>query len=103
MVIYQNQRLLYDLMFKAVAETLTELSDDKKFLGAQIGFLSVLHTWGQNLHYHPHIHTIVLAGGLNKLNKWRSSSEKFFIPVKILSKKFRGKFLYYLKRFYQKN
>ncbi|SEN98826.1 Transposase zinc-binding domain-containing protein [Mesobacillus persicus] len=103
MVIYQNQRLLYDLMFKAVAETLTELSHDKKFLGAQIGFLSVLHTWGQNLHYHPHIHTIVLAGGLNKLNKWRSSSKKFFIPVKILSKKYRGKFLYYLKRFYQQN
>lgn len=103
MVIYQNQPLLYDLMFKAVAETLTELSADKKYLGAQIGFLSVLHTWGQNLHYHPHIHTIVLAGGLNKLNNWRSSSKKFFIPVKVLSKKFRGKFLYYLKEYYQQN
>jgi len=103
MIIYHNQRLLYDLMFKCVAETLTELSNDKKYLGAQIGFLSVLHTWGQNLHYHPHIHTIVLAGGLNKLEQWRTTSQKFFIPVKVLSKKFRGKFLYYLKRYYQQN
>ncbi|WP_307342206.1 IS91 family transposase, partial [Metabacillus malikii] len=83
-------------------ETLAELSQDPKFLGAQIGFFSVLHTWGQDLHFHPHIHTVVLAGGLNKQNLWRSTSQKFFIPVKILSKKFRGKFLYYLKQYYQK-
>ena len=100
-IIYHNQRLLYDLMYKAVAETLTELSSDKKYLGAQIGFFSVLHTWGQNLHYHPHIHTVVLAGGLTKQNQWRNTSQKFFIPVKVLSKKFRGKYLYYLKQFYQ--
>lgn len=103
MLIYQNQKLLYDLMYKAVAETLIELSQDKKYLGAQIGFFSVLHTWGQNLHYHPHIHTVVLAGGLNKQNQWRHTSEKFFIPVKVLSKKFRGKYLYYLKQYYQQN
>lgn len=102
-VIYHNQRLLYDLMYKAVAETLTELSADKKYLGAQIGFFSVLHTWGQNLHYHPHIHTVVLAGGLTKQNQWRSTNNKFFIPVKVLSKKFRGKYLYYLKQYYQEN
>lgn len=101
MVIYHNQRLLYDLMYRAVAETLTELSKDDKYLGAQIGFFSVLHTWGQNLHYHPHIHTVVLAGGLSKYNKWRNTSKKFFIPVKVLSKKFRGKYLYYLKQYYQ--
>jgi hypothetical protein len=103
MVIYHNQKLLYDLMYKAVAETLTELSRDKKYLGAQIGFLSVLHTWGQNLHYHPHIHTVVLAGGLDQLNHWRNTSEKFFIPVKVLSKMFRGKYLYYLKQYYEQN
>ena len=103
MVIYHNQKLLYDLMYKAVAETLTELSADKKYLGAQIGFFSVLHTWGQDLHYHPHIHSVVLAGGLSKQNKWRKTSKKFFIPVKVLSKKFRGKFLYYLKQYYQQN
>lgn len=101
MVIYQNQRLLYDLMYKAVSETLFELSQDKKYLGAQIGFFSILHTWGQNLHYHPHIHTVVLAGGLTKANLWRSTSKKFFIPVKVLSRKFRGKYLHYLKRYYK--
>lgn len=101
MLIYHNQRLLYDLMYRAVAETLTELSQDDKYLGSQIGFFSVLHTWGQNLHYHPHIHTVVLAGGLSKQYKWRKTSKKFFIPVKVLSKKFRGNYLYYLKQYYQ--
>jgi hypothetical protein len=103
MLIYHNQKLLYDLMYRSVAETLTELSQDKKYLGAQIGFFSVLHTWGQNLHYHPHIHSVVLAGGLNKQNQWRNTSKKFFIPVKVLSKKFRGKYLYYLKQYYEQN
>ncbi|MFZ3591890.1 IS91 family transposase, partial [Bacillus sp. DJP31] len=103
MIIYHNQKLLYDLMYKAVAETLTELSQDKKYLGAQIGFFSVLHTWGQNLHFHPHIHTVVLAGGLNPHNQWREASKKFFIPVKVLSKKFRGKYLFYLKQYYEQN
>ena len=60
-----------------------------------------MHTWGQNLHYHPHIHSVVLAGGLSKQNQWRETSKKFFIPVRVLSKKFRGKFLYYLKQYYQ--
>ncbi|MEW6536930.1 MAG: transposase zinc-binding domain-containing protein, partial [Candidatus Auribacterota bacterium] len=102
-LIYQNQGLLYDLMYKAVAETLLELSKDKKYLGAQIGFFSLLHTWAQDLHYHPHIHTVVLAGGLTKLNQWRNSSKKFFIPVKVLSKKFRGKYLYHLKQYHRQN
>jgi hypothetical protein len=100
-LIYHNQRLLYDLMYKAVAETLMELSGDPKYLGAQIGFFSILHTWGQNLHYHPHIHTVVLAGGLTEHNQWRVTSKKFFIPVKVLSRKFRGKYLYYLKQYYR--
>ena len=103
MLIYHNQKLLYDLMYKAVAETLMELSADKKYLGAQIGFFSVLHTWGQNLHFHPHIHSVVLAGGLSKQNQWRMSSEKFFLPVRVLSKMFRGKFLYYLKQYYEQD
>jgi hypothetical protein len=99
-LIYSNQELLYSLMYKATAESLTELANDPKYLGAQIGFISILHTWGQNLHYHPHIHTLVLAGGLTPLNTWKQSSNKFFIPVKVLSKKVRGKFLCYLKRYY---
>jgi len=102
-LIYQNQKLLYDLMYKSVAQTLFELSQDKKYLGAQIGFFSLLHTWAQDLHYHPHIHTVVLAGGLTKQNHWRNSSKKFFIPVKVLAKKFRGKFLHLLKEYYRQN
>jgi hypothetical protein len=99
-LVYQNQKLLYTLMYDAVAETLSELCGDQKYLGAKIGFISVLHTWSQDLRYHPHIHTVVMAGGLTKLNKWQKSSEKFFIPVKVLSKKIRGKFLCYLKQYY---
>lgn len=100
-LIYQNQELLYALMYQAVNQTLFELSQDKKYLGAQPGFFAVLHTWGQDLHFHPHIHIVILAGGLNKMNKWRSSSKKFFVPVKVLSKKFRGKYLHYLKIYYR--
>lgn len=99
-LVYQNQEKLYTLMYRAVAETLTELCSDQKYLGAQVGFISVLHTWSQDLRYHPHIHTVVLAGGLTELGKWRSSKKKFFIPVKVLSRKIRGKFLYYLKQYY---
>ncbi len=102
-LIYQNQKQLYNLMYKAVAETLSELSWDKKYLGAQPGFFCILHTWSQDLRYHPHIHVVIMAGGLTKLNKWRSSSKKFFIPVKVLSKIFRGKYLHYLKQSYHQN
>ena len=101
MLIYHNQKLLYDLMFKAVAETLLELAADNKYLGAQIGFFSVLHTWGQDLHYHPHIHSVVLAGGLSKEGQWRMSGKDFFIPVRVLSALFRGKFLHYLRQYYK--
>ena len=69
-LIYQNQKLLYDLMYKAVSKTLSELSLDKKYLGAQPGFFCVLHTWGQDLHCHPHLHVVIMAGGLTKFNKW---------------------------------
>jgi len=100
-LIYQNQRLLYNLMYQTVAETLLELCQDPRYLGAKPGFFSVLHTWGQDLHYHPHIHTVVMAGGLTKQNKWRASSQKFFIPVRVLAKKFRGKYLHYLRLYYQ--
>lgn len=96
-VISQNQKTMYTLLFQVVAETLQELAADKKYLGATLGFTSVLHTWGQNLMFHPHIHCIVPAGGLNILGQWVNSRKKFFLPVKILSRKFRGKFLAYLK------
>lgn len=99
-IIYQNQRQLYALMYKAVSESLSELAQDPKYIGAQVGFMSMIHTWAQDLNYHPYIHTVVLAGGLTDANKWAESSKKFFIPVKVLAKKFRGKFLYYLRQYY---
>lgn len=102
-LIYQNQRLLYDVMYKTVSDTLRKLAADPKHLGAQIGFFLVLHTWSQDLHFHPHLHAVVLAGGLTKNNQWRESSKKFFIPVKVLSKVFKGKFLYYLREYYHRN
>lgn len=102
-LIYINQSLLYGLMYKVVAEILVELCADKKYLGAQTGHISVLHTWSQDLHYQPHIHTMLLGGGLTPTGRWRRSSKDFFIPVKVLSKKLRGKFLYYLKSYYWQN
>jgi len=97
-VIYQNQKALYSTLFKAVAETLQELAADKKFLGATLGFTSILHTWGQNLSYHPHIHCVIPAGGLSKMGAWVNSGNDFFLPFRVLSRKFRGKFLHYLKK-----
>src|SRR6267143_1714248 len=89
----QNKRLLYDLLFRASAATLLELAGDPKHLGADIGFLGVLHTWGQNLEHHPHIHYIVPAGGLAPDgSRWIDSSPRFFLPVKALSRRFRRKF-----------
>jgi hypothetical protein len=96
-----NQKEMYSILFRSVSETLLELSRDFKYLGADIGFTTILHTWGQNLMYHPHLHCIVPGGGLSFNRKyWISSKKKFFIPVKVLSKKFRGKFLFYLKNAY---
>jgi len=95
-IFYQNQEKLYSLLFRTVAETLQELAADKKFLGATLGFTTILHTWGQNLCFHPHIHCIIPAGGLSDAGRWVDSRKKFFLPVRVLSRKFRGKLLYYL-------
>lgn len=97
-VVYQNQRTAYNLMFKAVWETLHELSSDKKYLGAEIGVTAVLHTWGQQLAYHPHIHCIVSGGGITKDGKWIPSRKKFFLPMRVMAKLFRGKFLASLRQ-----
>lgn len=96
-LILHNQEKLYNLLFSSTSETLRELSSDKKYLGATIGFTSVLHTWGQNLCFHPHIHCIVPSGGLTADLKWRNSRKKFFLPIKVLSRKFRGKYLALLR------
>ena len=96
-IIYFNQKDCYNLLFRCVSETLKELSADKKYLGADIGVTTVLHTWGQNLSFHPHIHCIVPAGGLSKQGFWINSKKKFLLPVKVVSRKFRGKFLALIK------
>ena len=87
----RNQEVLYDILFKAVKETLLELG---RRMG-KIGFIAILHTWGQNLMDHPHIHCIVTGGGLYD-KKWVSSKKKFFLPEKVMSRLLRGKFLSYL-------
>lgn len=98
----QNQRVFYSLLFKAASETLVELSRDPKYLGAEIGIISVLHTWGQNLMDHPHVHCIVPGGGLSlDGTRWVFSRKKFFIPVKVLSRNFRGKFMAFFKEAFQ--
>ena len=97
----QNQKLLYSLLLQAAGHTLVELAKDRKFLGATTGVTSVLHTWGQNLSFHPHIHCIVPGGGLSKDGlRFVRSRKKFFIPVKVISRKFRGKFLDLLRKAY---
>lgn len=99
-LIYGNQELLYSLLHRCSSETLLELSRDKKYLGATPGIIQVLHTWGQTLNFHPHIHCIVSGGGLSAEQKLRKCGEKFFIPVHVMSKVFRGKFLFYLQKHY---
>ena len=90
----QNKRLLYDLLFRCVADTLLEVAANPKRLGAEIGFLCVLHTWGQTLIHHPHIHCVVPAGGFGPgRDRWiRPKSAGFFLPKEVLSEVFRGKF-----------
>jgi hypothetical protein len=103
-LILQNKRLLYDLLFRTSAASLLELARDPERLGADIGFLGVLHTWGQNLQHHPHVHYIVPAGGLAPDgSRWIDSSRRFFLPVKALSKIFRDKFCDELRELFQQD
>lgn len=98
----RNQKVIYNLLFKAVSETLSELARDSKHLGAEIGFMAILHTWSQTLIDHPHLHCLVTGGGLSLDRKqWVCSKKDFFIPAKVLSSLFRGKFLDGLKREYE--
>jgi Putative transposase/Transposase zinc-binding domain len=94
MVALQNQRVVYNLLFAAVAKTLRTIAADPKHLGAEIGFLAVLHTWGQNLLHHPHLHCVVPGGGLAAdKQRWLSCRRGFFVSVKVLSRLFRRLFL----------
>ena len=101
-LIYCNQKLLYGLLHRCCAETLLELSADKKWLGATPGIIQVLHTWNQELDYHVHMHCIVSGSGLTHDRKIRRSKSRFFIPVGVLRDKFKGKYLSLLDSMYQK-
>ena len=100
-IAYQNKRLVYGLLFSAAAETLRVIGADPKHLGAELGALMVLHTWGQTLMHHPHVHCIVPGGGVSADGeRWISARRKFFLSVKVLSRYFRGCFLRHLERAY---
>lgn len=99
----QNPRVLYDLLFSTSAATLLEVAADPKHLGAKIGFFSVLHTWGQNLLHHPHVHCAIPSGGLAlDQASWVRPRYPFFLPVKVLSRVFRGKFVSGLRAAFRK-
>lgn len=98
-LIWQNKKILFALLFDAAAATLLEVAADPKHLGAQIGFFGILHSWGQTLQPHPHIHCVVPGGGLSPDHqRWISTANNFFLPVLVLSRVFRGKFLAGLRR-----
>ncbi len=102
-IIYSNQQLLYNALYHSASATINELTANSKHLGARVGYICVLHTWGSEMNYHPHIHVILLGGGLSAKNEWRDKGEEFFLPVKILSKVFRSKYMNELKSLYQDN
>src|SRR5208283_2252810 len=100
-LILHNQRRLYNLLFQAASATLLALSADPHRLGAQIGVTAILHTWGQQLRFHPHLHCVVTGGGLSlDGQRWVAGQRHYFLPVKVLGKLFRGKFLAALKAMY---
>jgi hypothetical protein len=102
-LMWQNKRVLFRLLFEASAETLLEVAADPEHLGAEIGFLSILHTWGQTLQRHPHVHCVVPGGGLSlDRQRWIPSPPRFFLPVRVLSRVFRGKFVAGLKCAFQR-
>lgn len=98
----RNRRLVYGILFDAASKTLLTIARDPKHLGAEIGATAVLHTWGQNLLLHPHLHCVVTGGGLSPgAGSWVAGRQSYFLPVKVLSKLFRGKFLAALEAAYR--
>jgi hypothetical protein len=101
-IAFQNKRVVYGLLFEATAETLTTIAADPKHLGAEIGFFAVLHTWGQNLMHHPHLHCVVPGGGLSPDGqRWIPSRPNFFLSVRVLSRFFRRRFLELLQQSFE--
>jgi hypothetical protein len=103
-IAYQNKAVVYDILFRAAAETLRTIAADPTHLGADIGFFAVLHTWGQTLIFHPHLHCVVPGGGLSPDGtQWVSCRPRFFLPVRVLSRFFRRVFLRYLEEAFDAN
>jgi hypothetical protein len=101
-LVLQNKKVLYSLLFRTSAETLLEVARDRKHLGAEIGFFSALHTWGQKLKIHPHVHCVVPAGGLSPDHtRWVRSPDNCFLPKKVMRKIFRGEFVDALEQAFQ--
>ena len=101
-VVLQNKKVIYDLLFRASAETLLEVARDPRHLGAEIGFFSVLHTWNQKLRLHPHVHCVVPAGGLSfDHTRWVRSPDNYFLPKAVVRKVYRGKFVAALRQAFQ--
>ncbi len=99
----QNPRVVYGTLFRSAAETLLRIAADPRHLGADIGFLAVLHTWGQNLHLHPHVHCVVPGGGISPDGtRWVACRPGFFLPVRVLGRLFRGKFLAFLQEHHRR-
>ena len=93
-IAFQNKRVVYAILFRAAADALRDIAADPRHLGAEIGAVAVLHTWGQALHHHPHLHCIVPGGGLSlDQTSWISCRPGFFLPVRVLSRRFRTLFL----------
>lgn len=89
-VIYSNQKLLYDTLYHAASATLQELTSDPKHLGASVGYICILHTWGSEMNFHPHIHMILLGGGLTPKNEWKDNGTEFFLLYGLSPKYFVG-------------
>lgn len=102
-IAYQNKAVVYDILFRATAETLRTIAVDSRHLGAQIGFIAILHTWGQNLMHHPHLHCVVPGGGLTPDGqRWIACRPGFFLPVRVLSRLFRRLFLELLRQAFER-
>jgi hypothetical protein len=98
-IAYQNKAVVYDILFRATAETLRTIAADPKHLGAEIGFIAILHTWGQNLMHHPHLHCVVPGGGISPDGEhWVACRPGFILPVRVLSRLFRRLFLQELQQ-----
>jgi len=103
-IVYRNKRIMYNLLFKAVKETLIDIALTEKYFGAKIGFFSILHTWGQKLNLHPHLHCVVPGGGYDEAAKiWKKTPKNYLLPIIVLRKRFRSLFLKNLKLLYNEN